>query len=136
MALSGASTSAASTPAASSTAPSVSRSRPSNAGRAASRSAPTTSVRVNRISLTGAWKVMDGPAATAAIRAAELDAGRNRTPIIALTANVMSHQTAAYIAGGMDEVVAKPIDFKTLLTAIQRQLDGPAADDVGDIAAA
>ena len=80
--------------------------------------------------------VMDGPAATAAIRAAELDAGRNRTPIIALTANVMSHQTAAYIAGGMDEVVAKPIDFKTLLTAIQRQLDGPAADDVGDIAAA
>ena len=80
--------------------------------------------------------VMDGPAATAAIRAAELDAGRNRTPIIALTANVMSHQTAAYIAGGMDEVVAKPIDFKTLLTAIQRQLDGPAADDVGDSAAA
>jgi signal transduction histidine kinase/AmiR/NasT family two-component response regulator len=72
--------------------------------------------------------VMDGPAAAAAIRERELAQGRGRTPIIALTANVMAHQTAAYIAGGMDEVVAKPIDFQALLAAIQRLLDAPEAD--------
>ena len=58
--------------------------------------------------------------------------GRARTPIIALTANVMAHQTAAYLAAGMDEVVAKPIDFQALITAIQRQLEGPTdVDEAG-----
>ena len=73
--------------------------------------------------------VMDGPAAAQAIRELESAKARVRTPIIALTANVMSHQTAAYIGCGMDDVVAKPIDFKALLEAIQKQLDAPAVDD-------
>ncbi|HQT54048.1 MAG TPA: ATP-binding protein, partial [Phenylobacterium sp.] len=38
--------------------------------------------------------VMDGPSATVAIRADEARSGRARTPIIALTANAMAHQTA------------------------------------------
>jgi CheY-like chemotaxis protein/two-component sensor histidine kinase len=44
---------------------------------------------------------MDGPTATRAIREAEAADGRPRTPIIALTANVMAHQLADYFAAGM-----------------------------------
>ncbi|HTK35777.1 MAG TPA: ATP-binding protein [Caulobacteraceae bacterium] len=72
--------------------------------------------------------VMDGPTAARTIRAREQATGRARTPIIALTANVMAHQTAAYLAAGMDEVAAKPINFQALLASIQRHLDGAAAD--------
>ncbi|MFC3069516.1 hybrid sensor histidine kinase/response regulator [Phenylobacterium soli] len=62
--------------------------------------------------------VMDGLCATEAIRAAEGKSGRRRTPIVALTANVMSHQVEAYRAAGMDEVVAKPIEVGALLRAM------------------
>ncbi|MFT4936430.1 MAG: CheY-like chemotaxis protein [Pseudoalteromonas distincta] len=51
--------------------------------------------------------VMDGLEATRMIRAEEAGSGRLRTPIIALTANALSHQVAEYVACGMDEVVAK-----------------------------
>ncbi len=43
-----------------------------------------------------------------------------RTPIIALTANAMSHQKAAYLAAGMDGVVAKPLSPPALLAEIVR----------------
>jgi len=62
--------------------------------------------------------VMDGVTATAAIRAAELAEGRARTPILALTANAMSHQVAEYLASGFDGHVAKPIDAAHLYEAI------------------
>ena len=62
--------------------------------------------------------VMDGPAATRAIRAAEAETGRARTPILALTANAMAHQVAEYVAAGMDGHVTKPIDAARLFTAI------------------
>jgi signal transduction histidine kinase/ActR/RegA family two-component response regulator len=65
---------------------------------------------------------MDGPTAAGLIRDAELAAGRPRTPIIALTANVMAHQLAAYRAGGMDDVVAKPIDAAQLFEALETAL--------------
>ena len=67
--------------------------------------------------------VMDGPSATAAIRERELRSGRRRTPIIALTANAMAHQQAAYRAAGMDGVVTKPIDVENLFSAIDKVLD-------------
>ena len=63
--------------------------------------------------------VMDGPTAAAAIRAEEVAAGRLRTPIIALTANVMTHQTDAYRAAGMDRSVGKPIELQALISAIE-----------------
>lgn len=63
--------------------------------------------------------VMDGPTAAAVIRAEELAMGRLRTPIIALTANVMTHQTDTYRAAGMDRAVGKPIEFQTLISAIE-----------------
>jgi signal transduction histidine kinase len=69
--------------------------------------------------------VMDGPTATAAIRAEELNAGRAHTPIIALTANVMTHQIEDYRRIGMDAVVGKPIQMDELLRAMSRVLEEP-----------
>jgi len=66
---------------------------------------------------------MDGPTAARAIRAQELATGRRRTPIIALTANVMSHQLAEYMAAGMDGHVAKPIEAARLFEALEAILD-------------
>jgi PAS domain S-box-containing protein len=67
--------------------------------------------------------LMDGPSATRAIRAREAVAGRERTQIIALTANAMSHQVEEYLCAGMDDVVAKPIDVAQLFTAINAALE-------------
>ncbi|MFL5298087.1 MAG: ATP-binding protein [Phenylobacterium sp.] len=64
--------------------------------------------------------VMDGVTATAAIRNREADTGRARTPIIALTANAMSHQVEQYIAAGMDGHVAKPIQATELFDMLTR----------------
>ena len=41
----------------------------------------------------------------------------SRTPILALTANVMNHQIAEYLAAGMDGHVGKPIDVAQLFSA-------------------
>ncbi|MET3527911.1 ATP-binding protein [Phenylobacterium koreense] len=69
---------------------------------------------------------MDGPTATAAIRAKELRQGRRRTPIIALTANAMAHQVAEYATAGMDGFVPKPLEVGRLFEALQQVLDaGP-----------
>jgi signal transduction histidine kinase/ActR/RegA family two-component response regulator len=62
--------------------------------------------------------VMDGLSATAAIRERERAVGRERTPILALTANAMSHQVARYIAAGMDGHLSKPIEAAALYHAI------------------
>jgi signal transduction histidine kinase len=62
---------------------------------------------------------MDGPTTARRIRELERACGRAPTPIIALTANVMDHQTAAYLEAGMDGVVAKPIDAARLFEAIE-----------------
>jgi signal transduction histidine kinase/CheY-like chemotaxis protein len=70
--------------------------------------------------------VMDGVAATRAIRQAELAEGRARTPIIALTANAMAHQAAEYTAVGMDALSPKPIQFDQLIATIAAMLDAHA----------
>jgi signal transduction histidine kinase/CheY-like chemotaxis protein len=62
--------------------------------------------------------VMDGLSAAAAIRAREAETGRARTPIVALTANAMSHQVEQYLAAGMDSHVAKPIEAAALFEAL------------------
>jgi signal transduction histidine kinase/AmiR/NasT family two-component response regulator len=67
---------------------------------------------------------MDGLAATAAIRAEELASGRPRTPIVALTADALAHQTASYAARGMDGWVAKPIEAARLFEALNLALSG------------
>ncbi|RAK61804.1 hybrid sensor histidine kinase/response regulator [Phenylobacterium hankyongense] len=61
---------------------------------------------------------MDGIEATARIRALEREMGRPRTPIVALTANAMSHQIERYLAAGMDTHVSKPIEACALFEAL------------------
>jgi signal transduction histidine kinase/ActR/RegA family two-component response regulator len=78
--------------------------------------------------------VMDGIAAAQEIRAEERRSGRIRTPIIALTANALTHQVAEYMAVGMDGHVAKPIEIAKLYEAISTTLNAAATG--GDQAAA
>jgi PAS domain S-box-containing protein len=66
---------------------------------------------------------MDGPTATREIRRREAETGRSRTPIVALTANVMTHQVAEYVQAGMDLHVAKPIDAARLFAAVEAALE-------------
>jgi len=79
--------------------------------------------------------IMDGPTATRAIRAAEGTTGRARTPIIALTANAMSHQVSEYLDAGMDGHVAKPIQAGALYAALQT-VAAPLEHDWASTAAA
>jgi PAS domain S-box-containing protein len=62
--------------------------------------------------------VMDGITATARIRALEGE-GR-QVPIIAMTANVLPQQVAAFQAAGMDDHVGKPFRREELLAAVER----------------
>jgi len=70
--------------------------------------------------------VMDGIAAAREIRRTELSSGRARIPIIALTANALTHQVAEYMAAGMDGHVAKPIEIAKLYGAISAALNAQA----------
>jgi len=74
--------------------------------------------------------IMDGPTATRAIRAEEAASGRARTPILALTANAMSHQVEEYAAAGMDGLIAKPIRVDDLFGALHALLDQPRGEAV------
>ena len=65
----------------------------------------------------------DGISATREIRAAEARSGRRRTPIIALSANAMTHQVKEYLEAGMDLHVAKPIQLATLHEALAQVLN-------------
>ena len=71
---------------------------------------------------------MDGVDATRAIRA--LGGPVAGTPIIGLTANVMVHQRAQYLAAGMNGVVAKPISPSALIAEIAAQLAEGEGDGV------
>jgi PAS domain S-box-containing protein len=64
---------------------------------------------------------MNGVDATRAIRG--LASAAARAPIIGLTANVMVHQRAEYLAAGMNGVVAKPISPAQLLAEIARLMN-------------
>jgi CheY-like chemotaxis protein len=63
--------------------------------------------------------VMDGLTATRQIRAFDEPAG-GRTPIIALTANVLPEQVANCLAAGMDDHLGKPINPVKLLETVVR----------------
>jgi len=67
--------------------------------------------------------VMNGVEATRAIRARERAERLPPTPILALSANVMSHQVREYELAGMDGVVAKPVDAGQLIAAIAAAVD-------------
>jgi len=66
--------------------------------------------------------VMDGLAATRAIRAREQRLDGVRTPIISLTANAMPHQIAASLDAGADMHLAKPVSMDALFQGINAAL--------------
>jgi CheY-like chemotaxis protein len=80
--------------------------------------------------------VMDGIAAAREIRAEEARSGRRRTPIVALTANALTHQIEEYLAAGMDGHVAKPIEIAKLYEAISVALTTVATGQAGPASAA
>ncbi len=57
--------------------------------------------------------VMDGVESTRRIRALGGEAGA--VPIIAVTANTLAGQVETYVAAGMDDLVAKPVDMAELI---------------------
>jgi signal transduction histidine kinase/CheY-like chemotaxis protein len=74
--------------------------------------------------------VMNGVEATQRIRALPTPAGK--LPIIAMTANAMAGDREEYLAAGMDDYVAKPIDFNILMAKIRAHLPGGVAEGVAD----
>ncbi len=68
--------------------------------------------------------VMDGVEATREIRMREQSQNRKPTPIIALTANAMTHQVEEYLEAGMDAHIAKPIQVDQLITTLMRRAQG------------
>ncbi|MGF6273611.1 PAS domain S-box-containing protein [Massilia sp. UYP11] len=71
--------------------------------------------------------VMDGLAATRAIRAHEAREERPRLPVIAMTASVLAEHRQASIDAGMDGFASKPVDWFALSHEIARVLGLPAS---------
>jgi signal transduction histidine kinase/AmiR/NasT family two-component response regulator len=80
--------------------------------------------------------VMDGLAATRAIRGLEAAEGRPRTPIVAVTANAVAEQAAEYMEIGMDGLVPKPIQLHQLLAVIDMAVSGGEVEEVPALSAA
>jgi PAS domain S-box-containing protein len=73
--------------------------------------------------------VMDGMAATRRIREAE-PPGERRTPIIAMTANVLPEQVARCFEAGMDDHLGKPISPAKLIEILRRWSEPQASAEV------
>jgi len=69
---------------------------------------------------------MSGVEATRRVRA--LSSPAAGVPIIALTANALTHQREEYLAAGMNGVVAKPMSPAALVSEVLRVLGGQKAD--------
>jgi signal transduction histidine kinase/DNA-binding response OmpR family regulator len=74
--------------------------------------------------------VMDGFAATAAIRADERST-QTRVPIIAMTANARAGDRDECLAAGMDDYLSKPVTMATLAGVIERWLGTAPASESG-----
>ena len=78
--------------------------------------------------------LLDGLAATQAIRRQERDCGRH-IPIVAMTAHALAEDRTRCLDAGMDSYLSKPIRAKQLKAAILAALEGkPQAGDVTRLA--
>ncbi|WP_368482924.1 PAS domain S-box protein [Desulfovibrio sp. DV] len=66
--------------------------------------------------------VLDGVAATRAIRADASLGSKAAIPIIAMTAYAMAGDRDKFLAAGMDDYVSKPVDVRELAEALERVL--------------
>jgi len=76
--------------------------------------------------------VMDGLAATRRIRAMD-DPVAARTPIIAMTANVLPEHVERCREAGMDDHIGKPINMSHLLQALERWTSPQAEDPASEL---
>jgi two-component system, sensor histidine kinase and response regulator len=88
------------------------------AGDGAEAVETTARERFDLILMDMQMPVMDGTSATRAIRARER--GGHRTPIVALTANVLAGQFQSCMDAGMDDVLGKPLDPQRLQDVLER----------------
>lgn len=70
---------------------------------------------------------MDGYELVRSIRKLESDAGRERVPIIACTANALQGEAEACFAAGMDDFLVKPVELAQLTAKLDRWLPLPQA---------
>jgi PAS domain S-box-containing protein len=68
---------------------------------------------------------MDGYELARSIRALESDAGRERVPIVACTANALLGEAEACLAAGMDDFLVKPVELAQLTEKLDRWLPLP-----------
>src|SRR5829696_3514082 len=73
---------------------------------------------------------MDGLEAARRIR--QLAAPAGTVPIVALTANVVASEQERFLAAGMDECLAKPVDWSKMFSAIERRKVPPRDDPPGE----
>ena len=72
---------------------------------------------------------LDGYGATARIRAFEQQAGRSRTPVVALTANALEGDRVKCLQAGMDEYLTKPFTKEQLRQVLGACRAAAAAND-------
>ena len=77
---------------------------------------------------------MDGYELTRQIRAAEAQRGAARTPLVAVTANVMKGEEQRCLTVGMDAYLGKPISIDRLQVTLERWLSIRAGEAPGDAA--
>jgi signal transduction histidine kinase/DNA-binding NarL/FixJ family response regulator len=73
---------------------------------------------------------MDGHELARRLRAAEADRGAIRTPIVAVTANVMKGEEERCLASGMDAYLVKPVSIERLQATLERWLPVQAESNV------
>jgi two-component system, sensor histidine kinase and response regulator len=66
--------------------------------------------------------VMDGFAATGAIRSMESRSGRSRQPIVALTADALAGDSEKCLSAGMDDYLSKPFGIADMRAVLERWL--------------
>ncbi|MBF0480150.1 MAG: response regulator, partial [Desulfovibrionaceae bacterium] len=66
--------------------------------------------------------VMNGVEATKRIRAGEAGEANKSIPIIAMTAYAMTGDKEKFLAAGMNDYIAKPVEMEGLQTLVERVL--------------